>query len=237
MGYRGWLATILLALVWPAGILAQDFNPPALPTASPTGQPANGSSPRQGDQPAFADHGDWLSSNLVPPEWPANPAVGSIGNQSLQATFAPPAPSRLQFPPAGCAPSGPPAGPSPGMPAAGPADSRASIFQMVMAAGAVSGRLFNRGRPLVNCRVLIVPMRQQDGAYAFDPERKILDAMTDAQGTYQFISVAPGAYKLMWLPRGENRWIRRISMRPDVTVRAGETTHLKDIRVALQTIN
>jgi hypothetical protein len=49
--------------------------------------------------------------------------------------------------------------------------------------------------------------------------------------------VPAGGYKLAWLPAGQNQWIRRISMQPDVKVHNGETTKLKEIRVALQTIN
>jgi hypothetical protein len=103
--------------------------------------------------------------------------------------------------------------------------------------GTVHGRLSNRGRPLVNCHVVIVPMHDENGVSGFDPDRKPLDTLTDDQGEYRFENVAPGAYKLTWLPQGQTRWIRRIAMTPDVKVRNGETTGLKEIRVALQTVN
>jgi protocatechuate 3,4-dioxygenase beta subunit len=76
-----------------------------------------------------------------------------------------------------------------------------------------------------------------DGIDCFDPDRKILDAVTDSDGVYRFENVVPGGYKLTWLPEGQNRWIRRIALRPDIMVRGGETTRAKEIRVALQTIN
>ena len=60
---------------------------------------------------------------------------------------------------------------------------------------------------------------------------------TDADGTYRFENVPAGEYKLTWLPQGQNQWIRRIAMRPDIKVHAGETTNAKEIRVAMQTIN
>jgi hypothetical protein len=103
--------------------------------------------------------------------------------------------------------------------------------------GTVHGRLSNRGRPLANCHVVIVPMHEEAGVFCFDPDRKPLDTLTDDQGEYRFEDVAPGAYKLTWLPQGQTRWIRRIAMTPDVKVRNGETTGLKEIRVALQTVN
>jgi hypothetical protein len=103
--------------------------------------------------------------------------------------------------------------------------------------GTVHGRLSNRGRPLVACHVVIVPMHEENGVSCFDPDRKPLDTLTDDQGEYRFEDVAPGAYKLTWLPQGQTRWIRRIAMTPDVKVRNGETTGLREIRVALQTVN
>jgi hypothetical protein len=103
--------------------------------------------------------------------------------------------------------------------------------------GTVCGRLSNRGRPLVGCHVVIVPMHQENGVFCFDPDRKPLDAVTDDDGVYRFENAPAGQYKLTWLPAGQTRWIRRIAMRPDVTVRSSEATNLKEIRIALQTIN
>ena len=64
-----------------------------------------------------------------------------------------------------------------------------------------------------------------------------LRTATDVQGVYRFENVPPGPYKLTWLPAGTNQWIRRIATRPDLTVRAHQTKHVKDISVALRTIN
>jgi hypothetical protein len=106
-----------------------------------------------------------------------------------------------------------------------------------LAGGTVYSRLLDHGRPLVNCHVVLVPMHQEQGVYCFDPDRKVLSTTTDAEGTYRFENVPAGEYKLTWLPQGLNQWIRRIAMRPDVKVRAGESTSAKEIRVAMQTIN
>ncbi|MGD0896395.1 MAG: hypothetical protein ABR915_01080 [Thermoguttaceae bacterium] len=103
--------------------------------------------------------------------------------------------------------------------------------------GTVYGRLLNKGRPLVNCHVVIVPLHEVDGVNRFDSDRTTLTTLTDEEGVFHFENAPAGGYKLMWLPEGQNQWIRRISMHPDVKVHNDETTTLKEIRVALQTIN
>lgn len=109
--------------------------------------------------------------------------------------------------------------------------------QRELTGGTVYSRLLDHGRPLVNCHVVLVPMHQEKGVYCFDPDRKPLTTTTDAEGTYRFENVAAGEYKLTWLPEGQNRWIRRIAMRPDIKVRSGEITKAKEIRIAMQAIN
>ncbi len=104
--------------------------------------------------------------------------------------------------------------------------------------GVVHGRLLNGGRPLVSCQVVIRPMKKKMfGGYTYGPTVQPISTTTDVQGVYHFDNVSPGPYKLSWLPQGTNQWIRRIAMRPDVAVRPQETTQVKDIAVALRTIN
>ncbi len=103
--------------------------------------------------------------------------------------------------------------------------------------GTVYGRLLHKGGPLVNCQVTIIPMRKGFTGYAPKGARKLPPVTTDIHGVYRFDNVPPGTYKLSWLPQGTNQWIRRIAMRPDLTVRTQETTQVKDIPVALRTIN
>ena len=102
--------------------------------------------------------------------------------------------------------------------------------------GTVHGRLLERGRPLVNCQVVIVPMHK-DGATDDNGFRQPVTAVTDADGIYVFATVPVGAYKLTWLPAGATQWIRRIEMKPDVFVHEGQDTTVKDLRMALRTIN
>ncbi len=115
-------------------------------------------------------------------------------------------------------------------------DPRGAVNPSMMG-GAVSGRLLNGGRPLVNCHVVIVPLLEADGAIHADEDRKPLSTITDENGVFHFDGVPAGGYKLTWLPAGQKQWIRRIAMRPDVHVHNGETTVLKEIRIALHTIN
>ncbi len=101
----------------------------------------------------------------------------------------------------------------------------------------VYGRLLNRGRPLVNCRVMIRPMIKTFTGHRLNRAVQPLRAITDGRGAYSFENVPPGPYKLAWLPEGTNQWIRRVAARPDLTVRENQTKHVKDIPVALRTIN
>jgi hypothetical protein len=108
--------------------------------------------------------------------------------------------------------------------------------QVQIAMGAVHGRLLQRGRPLVGCTVVIVPMHK-DGATDDNGIRQPLSAITDADGFYGFANVPVGGYKLTWLPAGTTQWIRRIEMKPDVFVHEGQDVSVKDVRTAMQTIN
>ncbi len=120
-----------------------------------------------------------------------------------------------------------------------PADVGAGHSRMprsIRGEGSVRGRLLHRGRPLVGCRVVLVPVRRDTWGYRFDEESEPLSATTDENGVYLFENVLSGSYKLTWLPRGTRQWIRRIAMKPDVVVFGAESVDVKDI-AALRTIN
>ncbi len=104
-------------------------------------------------------------------------------------------------------------------------------------AGEVRGRLAHRGQPLVDCEVAIMPLRKSWLGYRYDRSAKLVSATTDPQGSYCFPQVPAGLYQLKWRPAGAESWIHHAETRPDVIVRAGKTTQVKPVRIALRTIN
>lgn len=110
-------------------------------------------------------------------------------------------------------------------------------YSTVAMGGTVLGRLMNRGRPLVNCKVSLMPLRKTLGGYTIDARAEPQSEQTGTRGNYRFENVPRGPYKLFWLPAGQRQWIRRIEFKPDVFARTQETLRIKEIRVALRTIN
>ncbi len=106
----------------------------------------------------------------------------------------------------------------------------------IIPGGEVSGRLSHQGRPLVNCKVVLVALQKNWLGYTLKKSAKQL-ATTDNNGVYRLGNVPAGVYMLRWLPAGESAWIRRAEVRPDLRVRVGETTQVKEVRVAMRTIN
>ena len=103
--------------------------------------------------------------------------------------------------------------------------------------GTVCGRLLHKGQPVVNCCVAIMCLHKENETDSSGDSRLILSTVTNDQGVYRFEHVPAGEYKLSWLPNGTKQWIRRIALRPDVFVHAGQDVNLIDVRMALQTIN
>ena len=103
--------------------------------------------------------------------------------------------------------------------------------------GEVRGRLSHQGKPLAHCTVALLSLNKSFGGYTVSRDAEPLTTTTNYDGTYHFDEVAPGPYKLKWRPQGVTYWIRRAEFRPDVRVRTGETSRVKEIRVALRTLN
>jgi hypothetical protein len=103
--------------------------------------------------------------------------------------------------------------------------------------GTVHGRLLHRGRSVSGCQVTLAPLKRAYGRYQIIKGTQPQTAVTAADGRYDFENVKPGPYKLFWLPKGEQQWVRRIEYQPDVVARNGEATRIKDIRTALRTLN
>jgi hypothetical protein len=116
--------------------------------------------------------------------------------------------------------------------------SQAVVASRAPEEGAVHGRLLQGERPLANCHVVMMPIRQEGKkTYAYDKTRDPQTTITDSEGNYFFDHAPAGKYKLTWLPAGTKQWIRRLVIKPDVTVRAGEEVGVKDISFAQSTIN
>jgi hypothetical protein len=113
----------------------------------------------------------------------------------------------------------------------------ATSTKELLAAGTVHGRLLQKGTPLSNCYVVIVPWPKEDKSDSSVETREPMATITNDEGRYTFEHVPSGEYKLTWLPNGTHEWIRRIAMRPDVIVPEGQDVTLKDIRMAMRTIN
>lgn len=109
--------------------------------------------------------------------------------------------------------------------------------QQTRGTGTVCGRLLDARRPMANCRVALIPLRKGWTGYRLVRSATTPSVVTDAQGVFRFERVPPGPYKLTWLPPGDDLWIRRLALRPDVVVTANETSQLDDIHAALRTIN
>lgn len=103
--------------------------------------------------------------------------------------------------------------------------------------GSVHGRLSHGGRPLAGCEVALVRLNKTWADYQIVRAGQPISTVTDSNGVYRFTSVEPGPYKLKWRPAGEGEWIRRAEIRPDVHVRNNEASEVKEVRVALRTIN
>ena len=217
--------------------------PPAVAPSIAVGQPAAGVPPQvtQTADGTWSDDGRYVIININGQEMrllkstsePAQSGQGSpapIGNQTALTAQ----PSQPTFPVDNGIVWLPPAEPETIGRGSLPASSSAAVQS---ADGTVRGRLLQKGHPLVNCYVVIVPVPKDEKADASIITREPLTTTTNEEGVYLFEHVPAGEYKLIWLPNGSKQWIRRIAMRPDVIVHQGQDVTLKDIRMAQQTIN
>ena len=107
--------------------------------------------------------------------------------------------------------------------------------------GRVEGRILRKGQPLPDCEVTIVMLVKAKIPLAgsfYQPEMPAeYEGITDSEGRYHLINVAPGEYKIYWKPPAESSWIRRLEMKPDIIAEAGKTTYPKDIETFKRVIN
>jgi len=106
--------------------------------------------------------------------------------------------------------------------------------------GGVEGKILRSGSPLSGCQVKL-QMLEKSGLLAkgYRPvaEAVEIETVTDNDGTYRFVNVSPGLYKLYWKPPSETSWVRRFKMEPDVIIEPGKLTNPKDIETLKRTLN
>jgi parvulin-like peptidyl-prolyl isomerase len=115
------------------------------------------------------------------------------------------------------------------------------LTRRMLNAGSVEGRILDRGRPLAECEVQLVPLLGTKvlgrTSATIDNGRSSLLTKTDAHGSYVFEDIPEGSYKLYWRPKGSTHWIRRIAMQSDLVVQRGKKIRVDDVKVSTQTIN
>lgn len=106
------------------------------------------------------------------------------------------------------------------------------------ALGVVSGRVVRYGEAVEGARLRIVNVSYQEdlvsrlfGAKSSKPEDLIFETLTDENGRFEFKSIPIGEYDIYWSPPGSENWYRRLSEKPNITVRPGETTEYPDIEI------
>gem|GEM_PF-4807579 len=107
--------------------------------------------------------------------------------------------------------------------------------------GRVEGRIARGGNPLPGCKVKIVLMVKRGSMFfknfAAQADAPEFETETDRDGKYVFQEIPEGDYKLFWRPPGEDSWIRRMKMEPDVLVQAGKICTPKAVDTGRATVN
>ncbi len=100
--------------------------------------------------------------------------------------------------------------------------------------GAVEGRIIRRGVGEPEARVKLVRWVEESSLLGVLKELKKgaeFEATTDQDGKYAFKEIPVGSYELKWLPKGADAWIRRLTERPDITVRKGATVTTRTVEL------
>lgn len=100
--------------------------------------------------------------------------------------------------------------------------------------GSVEGRMLRRGVGEPEARVKLVRWLEEASLLGVFKELKKgaeFEATTDQDGRYAFKEIPVGSYELKWLPRGADAWIRRLTERPDITVRKGTSVTARTVEL------
>lgn len=101
--------------------------------------------------------------------------------------------------------------------------------------GKVSGRFLKGEKPIAGVKAKIVNIPSQVSALSqlLSPtdqksQELVFETTTDEKGYFEFKNIPLGEYDLYWSIPGKG-WYRRLSEKPDIIVRPGETTKHPDI--------
>lgn len=104
--------------------------------------------------------------------------------------------------------------------------------------GRITGRVLRRGQPLPGAKLKILNVSYQTnlvsrifGPKDADLKDLVFEVTTDEFGHYEFSNVPLGEYDIYWSLPGTESWYRRLSEKPAITVRPGETVEYQDIEI------
>lgn len=100
--------------------------------------------------------------------------------------------------------------------------------------GSVEGRVVRRGVGEPEVRVKLVRWVEEAsllGAFKELKKGAEFETTTDQDGKYAFEEIPVGSYELKWLPKGGDAWIRRLTERPDITVRKETSVTVRTVEL------
>ncbi|MEK6728101.1 MAG: carboxypeptidase-like regulatory domain-containing protein [Candidatus Omnitrophota bacterium] len=100
----------------------------------------------------------------------------------------------------------------------------------------ITGRILNGGNPLSGVKIRIVNVPSQVSALSQilgpkveSQKELVFDATTNELGWYELTNIPMGEYDIFWSLPGSESWYRKLSEKPNITVRPGETVNYPDI--------
>jgi len=101
--------------------------------------------------------------------------------------------------------------------------------------GSVEGRIMRRGVGEPEARVKLVRWVEEASLLGVFKELKKgaeFETTSDQEGRYAFQKIPVGSYELKWLPRGSDAWMRRLTEKPDITVRKGAIVTARTVELS-----
>lgn len=103
--------------------------------------------------------------------------------------------------------------------------------------GKISGRILKKGKPLPGAKVKLVYVSSGGefsrlfGPKELSPQESVFETTANEEGFYEFKNIPIGDYDIYWAAPGAQTWFRRLSEKPNITVRAQETVSYPDIEI------